>query len=77
MTWRQIRDRLNAASDDVLDSAANASCDPIDREPEDGFRYMGEINEINPVGDPQRLTTLVACFTGEPNAKDQPTEPAV
>lgn len=68
MTWRQIRDRLNAASDEVLDSDANVSCDPLDREPEEGFRYMGEIHELNPVGDPQRTITLVACFDGKPNA---------
>jgi hypothetical protein len=68
MTWREIRDRLNAASAEVLDSDANASCDPLDRGPEEGFRYMGEIRELNPVGDPQRTITLVACFDGQPNA---------
>jgi hypothetical protein len=51
MTWRQIRDKLNAASDEVLDSDANVSCDPLDRDAEDGFRYMGEIHALNPVGD--------------------------
>jgi len=67
MTWRQLRDRLNEATDAVLDRPANASCDPLDRAPEDGFRYMGEIHELNPVGDPQRTVNLVACFDGDPN----------
>jgi hypothetical protein len=32
---------------------------------------MGEIHELNPVGDPQRTITMVACFDGEPNDKAQ------
>jgi hypothetical protein len=72
MTWGEVRKRLDNASQSALDSEAICSCDPTDRDPEDGFRYFGIIDEMVPESSPSGLITgYVASFTGEPNDQNQ------
>ena len=57
LTWRQI---LHCLDESTLDCPAEVSCEPSDREPEDGVRYFGTICDME---------GGVASYVGEPNIK--------